>query len=43
MEAKAIIMALIGFFFLYGGLVCCIGIAWYHTRQKNNGKTENQS
>ena len=41
MEAKAIVMALIGFFLLYGGLAACIGIAWYHSKQqtakKDNG------
>jgi len=42
MEAKAIVMALIGFFILYGGLACCIGIAWYHSKNKdaNNNKSE---
>ncbi|MFC1496843.1 MetS family NSS transporter small subunit [Verrucomicrobiota bacterium] len=38
MEAKAIIMALAGIFLLYGGLIFCIAIAWYHGRnpEKNN-------
>lgn len=36
MEPTAIIMGIIGFALLYGGLTCCIGIAWYHSRQ---GKT----
>ena len=40
MEAKAIVMALVGFFFLYGGLVCCIGIAWYHSKHKNNNNND---
>jgi len=31
-EAKAIIMGLIGFLLLYGGLAWCIGIAWYRSR-----------
>jgi len=34
MEAKAIIMGLIGFFLLYGGLACCLGIAWFSNRSK---------
>jgi len=40
MEAKAIIMAIIGFFLLFGGLAFSIGIAWYHNKIsiKNNGK-----
>jgi hypothetical protein len=38
MEAKAIIMALIGFFLLYGGMAWCIGIAWYHGKNKENDK-----
>ena len=33
MELKAIIMGLIGFFLIYGGLTFCIGIAWYHSKQ----------
>lgn len=32
MEAKAVVMGLLGFFLLYGGLAACIGIAWYHSR-----------
>lgn len=39
MKASAIVMALIGVCLLYGGLTCCIGIAWYHTKIKNKGKT----
>ncbi len=34
MEGKAIIMGLIGFMLLYGGLAWCIGIAWYRSRQQ---------
>jgi hypothetical protein len=42
MKAAAIIMSLIGIFLLYGGLACCIGIAWYHGRmlQKKLAKSE---
>ncbi|MFC1670771.1 hypothetical protein ACFL20_10305 [Spirochaetota bacterium] len=40
MEAKAIVMALIGFFLLYGGFTCCVGIAWYHGRNQKR-KMEN--
>ena len=32
MEAKSIIMIFVGVFLLYGGMACCIGIAWYHAR-----------
>ena len=39
MEAKAIVMGLIGLLLLYGGLACCIGIAWYHSK---NIKKENR-
>lgn len=43
METIAIIMGIIGFALLYGGLTCCIGIAWYHSKQvkrhaENNDK-----
>lgn len=34
METAAIIMGIIGFALLYGGLTCCIGIAWYHGKQQ---------
>jgi hypothetical protein len=32
MTASAVVMALVGIFLLYGGLTCCIGIAWYHSQ-----------
>jgi hypothetical protein len=31
-------MGIVGFALLYGGLTCCIGIAWYHGKQKASGK-----
>jgi hypothetical protein len=34
MELKAIIMGIVGFLLLYGGLAACIGIAWYHGKRK---------
>ena len=39
MEAKAIVMALVGIFLLYGGMAGCIAIAWYHSRHpdRNSG------
>ena len=42
MEAKAIVMGLIGFFLLYGGLVCCIGIAWMHSKSKKAEKVQHK-
>lgn len=46
MEPTAIIMGIIGFALLYGGLSCCIGIAWYHSRQgkasANNNLDQNK-
>lgn len=42
MEAKAIIMTLVGFFLLYGGLACCIGIAWYHSKLIARQKQEQE-
>ena len=43
MEATAVVMGLIGFFLLYGGLAWCIGIAWYHSKNPNEciEQTEN--
>jgi len=38
MEAKAIVMAMIGFLLLYGGLAACIGIAWYHSKLQGSKK-----
>lgn len=35
MQTSAIIMGIIGVALLYGGLTCCIGIAWYHSKQNN--------
>ena len=32
MHAKAVVMGLLGFFLLYGGLAGCIAIAWYHAQ-----------
>jgi len=40
MEATAIIMGLIGFFLIYGGLACCIGIAWRHSRDSEKDNAE---
>ena len=41
MKPIAIVMGIIGFALLYGGLTCCIGIAWYHSRQQASGKDNN--
>lgn len=38
MGTTAIIMGIIGFALLYGGLTCCIGIAWYHSKQQASKK-----
>jgi len=35
MEAKAIIMMMVGFLLLYGGLFACVAIAVYHEKNKN--------
>ena len=32
MKPSAVVMALLGILLLYGGMACCIGIAWYHSR-----------
>jgi len=40
METTSIIMGLIGFLLLYGGLSCCIGIAWHHSKTTKKEKTE---
>jgi hypothetical protein len=40
METGAIITALVGFSLLYGGLVCCIGIAWFHTKELSEKRRE---
>lgn len=42
METTAIIMGIIGFALLYGGLTCCIGIAWYHSRQGKRPAENNE-
>lgn len=44
METQAIVMLLVGFGLLYGGLAWCIGIAWYHSRQiaKKNPKNNHR-
>ncbi len=38
MELKAIVMGVVGFLLLYGGLAACIGIAWYHGKRKKSVK-----
>lgn len=38
MGTPAILMGIIGFALLYGGLTCCIGIAWHHSRLKASEK-----
>lgn len=46
MEAKAIVMMLVGIFLLYGGLTACIAIAWYHSKsldRRGGEKKENSS
>ncbi len=43
MEATAVVMGLIGFFLLYGGLACCIGIAWRHSKNQNSCDTDESS
>ena len=35
METKAIVMGLIGFLLLYGGLAFCIGIAWHQSKKRD--------
>lgn len=42
MEAKAVVMGLLGFSLLYGGLAACIAIAWYHGqhRERDGGSDE---
>ncbi|MBD3243312.1 MAG: hypothetical protein GF331_22165 [Chitinivibrionales bacterium] len=42
MEAKAVVMGLLGFFLLYGGLAACIGIAWYHSRNAQQQERQEQ-
>ena len=37
MEAKAVVMGLLGFFLLYGGFAYCVGIAWYHSQRMGSG------
>lgn len=43
MEAKAIIMLFVGIFLLYGGLTCCLGIAWYHGKILAGKKKEEKN
>ncbi len=38
MQAKAVVMGLLGFLLLYGGLAACIAIAWYHGQHRNTGE-----
>jgi len=38
MSTTAIIMGIIGFALLYGGLTYCVGIAWYHNKQQTSKK-----
>ncbi|MGB9498992.1 MAG: hypothetical protein ACKVE4_04410 [Dissulfuribacterales bacterium] len=40
MNAAAIVMTLTGIFLLYGGLSCCIGIAWYHGKSQKKKNTD---
>ncbi len=36
-------MGIIGIALLYGGLTCCIGIAWYHnTRAKHSAQDQDK-
>lgn len=42
MGTTAIVMGIIGFALLYGGLTCCIGIAWYHSKQQSSKKDNNK-
>lgn len=39
MSASAIVMALVGIVMLFGGLSCCIGIAWYHSQHPDRKKS----
>ena len=41
MSAEAIWMTILGFALLYGGLVFCIGIAWYHGKNPRAGDGRN--
>ena len=43
METTAVVMGIIGFALLYGGLTCCIGIAWYHSRQGKASTKDNDT
>ncbi len=40
MQATAVITGLLGFVVLYGGLACCIGIAWYHSQRLQRGESQ---
>jgi hypothetical protein len=40
METKAIVMGLVGFLLLYGGLAFCIGVAWYHSKNRDMNNDE---
>ncbi len=42
METKAIIMGLVGFLLLYGGLAFCIGVAWFHGKHRKETQYNNQ-
>ena len=40
MKTEAIVMLIVGFSLLYGGLAWCIGIAWFHGRQPEKKASE---
>jgi hypothetical protein len=43
MGTSAVIMGIIGISLLYGGLTCCIGIAWYHSTQGKASTQDNDT
>jgi hypothetical protein len=43
MGTSAVIMGIIGIALLYGGLTCCIGIAWYHSTQGKASTQDNKT
>jgi hypothetical protein len=43
MGTSAVIMGIIGVALLYGGLTCCIGIAWYHSTQTKASTQDNDT
>jgi hypothetical protein len=40
MTAEAVVMGLVGFLLLYGGLAACMAIAWYHGQRGDQSPAE---